>query len=556
MAENTIDTLELQISSTADAAVRSINNMSRALQGVNNTLTGLNSHGLRSYAKGIGQVTAAIQSLNSVNTGNIAKAVTQLKALNNIPQVSDGLEKTKNALQSMAGLDLKSTGINSTINALRRLASTDLTNFDTTKISGISDALSKFANIPDISSSVNRLVSSLAKLSASGGSIGTVTSTLPVLGDAVSKFVANASNAGAVSGQLNTFIASLAKLATAGNKTGQTASQLDSLSQATLNFFNVMKNAPEISANTLRMTEALAQLANSGSKANTATNMVTSGFNRLSSAGRGITGIGSRIASAVSGASNSLLRYGNTATDTAKKTGNLVSQLTSLYIKFFTLSRIIKSVWKSVSSASDYVETLNYFNSAFDQVTDGLDTSGWEDAGAKSAEEYVGSFEKRAKELTKKLTGFEVSDAGDLMRSQSDSLGLNPDDTMNYQATYAQMASSMGATADNATKLSQVLTEIGGDLASVKNLDFNDVWQDMASGMVGMSRALDKYGINIRVANLQQELYNLGIDTTVAKLNQSDKAILRTIVILNSSKYAWADLAETIDDGYELSFVA
>ena len=69
MAENTIDTLELQISSTADAAVRSINNMSRALQGVNNTLTGLNSHGLRSYAKGIGQVTAAIQSLNSVNTG-------------------------------------------------------------------------------------------------------------------------------------------------------------------------------------------------------------------------------------------------------------------------------------------------------------------------------------------------------------------------------------------------------------------------------------------------------------------------------------------------------
>lgn len=862
MAENTIDTLELQISSTADAAVKSINNMSRALQSVNNTITGLNSHGLRSYAKGIGQVTAAIQSLNSVNTGNIAKAVTQLKALSNIdfskfenkklkidveisggdaakkmqyaieksldqtkidtskisaqlinafdlkggaasrlrkqmetlaeqltasfdgkssfnsgewgktldqigndivksgktarselgsylagaeqewidfydffknkkiyvsdmlkndvgkgeyqdilknnlgnitvdplkginldkswseladkfptlisqdtinqadqlitvletlkkvrdqikpisiqdlsgddlssaqskvfsqvsdtasqigtniakniqdaaktadgqfpidikinqdkivhdiksaiskassitydpvkvtldvdtkeikdsisqklnsidagqlPQVSDGLEKIKNALQSMAGLDLKSTGINSTINALQRLASTDLTNFDTAKISGISDALSKFANIPDISSSVNRLVSSLAKLSASGGSIGTVTSTLPVLGDAVSKFVANASNAGAVSGQLNTFIASLAKLATAGNKTGQTASQLDSLSQATLNFFNVMKNAPEISANTLRMTEALAQLANSGSKANTATNMVASGFNRLSSAGRGITGIGSKIASAVSGASNSLLSYGNTATDTAKKTSNLVSQLTSLYIKFFTLSRIIKSVWKSVSSASDYVETLNYFNSAFDQVTDGLDTSGWEDAGAKSADEYVGSFEKRAKELTKKLTGFEVSDAGDLMRSQSGSLGLNPNDTMNYQATYAQMASSMGATADNATKLSQVLTEIGGDLASVKNLDFNDVWQDMASGMVGMSRALDKYGINIRVANLQQELYNLGIDTTVAKLNQSDKAILRTIVILNSSKYAWADLASTIN---------
>lgn len=861
MAENTIDTLELQISSTADQAVRSINNMSKALQNVNSVLTGINSHGLRSYVKGIGQVSAAIQSLNSVNTGNIAKAVTQLKALSNIdfskfenkklkidveisggdaakkmqyaieksldqtkidtsaisaqlisafdlkggaasrlrkqmesfaeqltssfngqsfdsgewgktldqigndivksgktarselgsylagaeqewvdfydffknkkiyvsdmlkndvgkseyqeilknnlgnitvdplkginldkswseladrfptlisqdtvnqadqlisvletlkkvrdeikpisiqdltgndlssaqskvfsslsdaagqigtsitkniqdaaktadgqlpidikinqdkivrdikdainkassitydpvkvnldvdtkeikdaisqklssidagqlPQVSDGLEKIKNSLQSMAGLDLKSTGINATINALQRLASTNLENFDITKLSGIFDVLAKFSSIPDISSSVNRLVSSLAKLSASGGSIGTVTSTLPVLGDAVSKFVANASSAGEVSGQLNTFVASLAKLATAGNKTGQTASQLDSLSQATLNFFNVMKDAPEVSANTLRMTEALAQLANSGSKANAATNTVASGFSRLSSAGRGITGIGGKIASAISGASNSLLSFSDTATTATKKTSNLVSQLTSLYVKFFTLSRVIKSLWKSVSSASDYVETLNYFNSAFEQVTDGLDTSGWEDAGASSAEEYVGSFEKRAKELTKKLTGFEVSDAGDLMRSQSGSLGLNPNDTMNYQATYAQMASSMGATADTATKLSQALTEIGGDLASVKNLDFNDVWKDMASGMTGMSRALDKYGINIRVANLQQELYNLGIDTTVSKLNQTDKAILRTIVVLNSSKYAWADLSSTLN---------
>lgn len=69
----------------------------------------------------------------------------------------------------------------------------------------------------------------------------------------------------------------------------------------------------------------------------------------------------------------------------------------------------------------------------------------------------------------------------------------------------------------------------------------------MASGITGMSRALDKYGINIRVANLQQELYNLGIDATVSSLSQSDKAILRTITILNSSKYAWADLASTIN---------
>lgn len=77
------------------------------------------------------------------------------------------------------------------------------------------------------------------------------------------------------------------------------------------------------------------------------------------------------------------------------------------------------------------------------------------------------------------MTGFEVSDAGDLTRTKGVSLGLDPKQTMNYQATYAQMASSMGATADASTKVSQALTEIGADLASVKILNstmFGMIW--------------------------------------------------------------------------------
>lgn len=77
------------------------------------------------------------------------------------------------------------------------------------------------------------------------------------------------------------------------------------------------------------------------------------------------------------------------------------------------------------------------------------------------------------------MTGFEVSDAGDLTRTKGTSLGLDPNKTMNYQATYAQMASSMGATADASTKVSKALTEIGADLASVKILNstmFGMIW--------------------------------------------------------------------------------
>ena len=485
-----------------------------------------------------------------VDTSKVKDAVSgKLKEIDagQMTNIASGMERFSNSLKAMGGVNYKGSGLNAVINSINRLSQVDVSGFDSGKLGEIIRQLSGLAEIPDVSSGVNRFVNSMARLAGSGEYISNVSAELPGLGNSLKLITESFSNVDGISDSVNRFIQSLAQLASAGGKVGQSAGQLSYLSTEVLSFFNTMKSAPQISENTVRMTQALAQLAAAGGKINTATNSIASSFSRLSSVTNGLGNVGGKLASMLRSASSALTGFGNTANTTTKKVGSLTSQLTSLYAKFFTVTRGIKALWNSVESASDYVETLNYFNSAFEQVTDGLDISKWEESGAKSAEEYVGSFEKRAKELTKKMTGFEVSDSGDLTRTKTASLGLDPNQTMNYQATYAQMASSMGATADTATKLSQALTEIGADLASVKNLDFEDVWKDMASGMTGMSRALDKYGINIRVANLQQELYNLGIDTTVSKLSQTDKAILRTITVLNSTKYAWGDLAETIN---------
>lgn len=492
----------------------------------------------------------AVKVTLDVDTTGIKDAVTgKLKELDagQMTGIADGMEKFSNSIKTMGGVDYKGSGLNAVINSINRLSQVDISSFDTGKLGEIITKLSGLSEIPDVSTSVNRFVNSMARLANSGEYIANVSAELPGLGRNLKSIVESFTSVGDISEPVNRLVQSIAQLASSGNKIGQTSSQLGTLAKEVLSFFDVMKTAPKISDNTIRMTEALAKLANAGGKVNSATNSMANSFSRLSSSSSGLSRIGGKISSAIRGASSSLSNFGNTAEKASKKAGNLTSQIASLYFKFFTLKRIITAVWKSISSASNYVETLNYFNSAFDQVTDGLDVSKWKEVGAKSAEEYIGSFEKRTKELTKKMTGFEISDAGDLTRISGGSLGLNPNDTMNYQATYAQMASSMGATADASTKVSQALTEIGADLASVKNLEFNDVWNDMASGITGMSRALDKYGINIRVANLQQELYNLGIDATVSSLSQSDKAILRTITILNSSKYAWADLASTIN---------
>lgn len=527
MADNTIDTLDIQISSSTEKAVRALTNLSNKLTEVNSALSGVNTNGLRSCVRELGK-------LKELDIGKMTS-------------IAVGIGKLSNSIKTMGGVDYKGSGLNAVINSINRLSQVDVSGFDSGKLGEIIHQLSNLAEIPDVSSGVNRFVNSMARLANSGEYITNVSAELPALGSNLKFITESFIGVDGISDSVNRFVQSIAQLASAGNKIGQTSSQLGTLANEVLSFFNVMKTAPRISENTIRMTEALAQLATASVKINKATNSLSNSFSRLSNSTNGLGNAGKKLSSMIGAASSALTGFGNNANVTSKKVGSLTSQLAGLYAKFFTVTRGIKALWNSVNSASDYVETLNYFNSAFDQVTDGLDISKWQNAGVKSAEEYVGSFEKRAKELTKKMTGFEVSDAGDLTRTKGVSLGLDPKQTMNYQATYAQMASSMGATADASTKVSQALTEIGADLASVKNLEFNDVWNDMASGITGMSRALDKYGINIRVANLQQELYNLGIDATVSSLSQSDKAILRTITILNSSKYAWADLASTIN---------
>ena len=266
----------------------------------------------------------------------------------------------------------------------------------------------------------------------------------------------------------------------------------------------------------------------------------------LSNSFRNIGNIGSlsqRAASQVQNLSKSFSNIGNSAKKGSSGLSELWTNLKKILALKFSFSSLKSSIEKSMNLLEDY----NYFQAAFNQVASKAGDN-WKEAGYNSAEEYAESFSKRARELTSKMSGFDVSDVGTLTANKSGkSLGMDPSLLLNYQATFAQISSSMGNTSEQAEKLSKALTMIGADLASVKNMDFKTVYENMSSGLVGMSRAVDKYGANIRVANLQQMATNLGIQTSVSKMDQASKAMLRTIVILDSTRYAWADMANTIN---------
>lgn len=412
------------------------------------------------------------------------------KANNALDKLVGKLERLAGSLGSIDGNNLAglAKGVDSLSNSMQGMK-----NVGTADFTRLAKNISKIGSVD--TSGINKTASAINRISASLGQPESVINGAAAVGE-LAKGISKLGNKSVI-----TAIDNMPKLATALNS-----------------MMNTLSKAPTVSSNLINMTTALAGLANQGSKVGSTTRSMTSSLNG----------------------------YSASTQRASKSSKGLASVFGSLYANFFWVKRGADKLWKSIETSMDYVETLNYFDAAFGQVAESA-VSQWEDAGAESAEAYYKSFSDRAKQLTSKMTGFSVKDDGTLQATGQPSLGIDPEKLMNYQATFGQMASSMGVTAETSLKLSQALTEIGGDLASVKNLDFDKVWNDMASGLAGMSRTLDKYGVNIRNVNLQQKLTELGIQANITALNQNDKALLRAIILLDSTKYAWGDLATTIN---------
>lgn len=519
MPDNTIDSLAIEVSSNVSNASKSIDDLCNKLNRLSSRMSESIKH-LRDFSASVGTVNSAVQAL-------------KLDRLD-LSTINSQLQQFTQSMSALGSLNLRNNGLNSFVNAIRRLNETLNSTGDVSgKIQNMISELSTLGSIPDVSNNVNRFISSLARLANAGSSIDAVVSKLPNLGEELRKIVVSFSGIGNISQPINTFVQSISQLANAGDKTKKTSDQLENLSKNLKSFFQTMSTAPKISRNTIQMTQAIAQLANAGGSAGRASQSTVNAFSRL---GQGAAGAVRKV--------NSL---GNAVGNVGSSAKKSIPSIMSLAAKFWTLKTAATKFTGAIKSSMDFLEDYNYFQAAFRQVADKAGKA-WSEAGYDSAEAYANSFSNRARELTSKMSGFDVSDNAILTANKSGkSLGMDPSMLLNYQGQFAQLSSSMGTTSEQALKLSNALTMIGADLASVKNLDFSTVYENLSSGLVGMSRAVDKYGANIRVANLQQYASNLGLQTAVSKMDQASKAMLRTIVILDSTRYAWADMANTIN---------
>lgn len=489
MAENTIDTLDIQISSSTEKAVRALTNLSNKLTEVNSALSGVNTNGLRSCVRELGK-------LKELDIGKMTS-------------IADGIGKFSNSIKTMGGVDYKGSGLNAVINSINRLSQVDVSGFDSGKLGEIIHQLSNLAEIPDVSTSVNRFVNSMARLANSGEYIANVSAELPGLGRNLKSIVESFTSVGDISEPVNRLVQSIAQLASSGNKIGQTSSQLGTLAKEVLSFFDVMKTAPKISDNTIRMTEALAKLANSGGKVNSATNSISSAFSKLSSATSSLGNIVSKTSSIIGTGVKGIIGW-------FQRLGNSSSGIKTAS---FNLGNLLKTAigFKAIRGLANLGKSAIGFGSAITEIENVVDVS----FGSMADEAY--KFASTAKEQ----------------------FGLSELAAKQYSGTMMAMMKSSGVAQDAASKMSISLAGLAGDIASFYNVDTDTAFQKIRSGISGEIEPLRQLGINLSVANMEAYALSRGITTSYNAMSQAEKVALRYNYLMSVTGDVQGDFART-----------
>ena len=143
----------------------------------------------------------------------------------------------------------------------------------------------------------------------------------------------------------------------------------------------------------------------------------------------------------------------------------------------------------------------------------------------------------------KGLTG----EASTFINKMETLLGIDPTEAMNNMATIQGLTTSFGMASDKAYVLSKNLTQLGYDLASLKNIPVAESFTKIQAAISGELEPIRRLGVDLSQARLQQELLNLGYSQSVSSLSQADKAVLRYIAIMKQTTDAQGDFARTIN---------
>lgn len=198
----------------------------------------------------------------------------------------------------------------------------------------------------------------------------------------------------------------------------------------------------------------------------------------------------------------------------------------------------------SSKSAKSYLSLSNQLNGFMRNMAKLVSLKAIADYLGNAAEKF-NSYYEAANLFGVSMKGL-TGEASTFINKMETLLGIDPTEAMNNMATIQGLTTSFGMASDKAYVLSKNLTQLGYDLASLKNIPVAESFTKIQAAISGELEPIRRLGVDISNARLQQELLNLGYSQSVSTLSQADKAVLRYIAIMKQTTDAQGDFARTL----------
>ena len=125
--------------------------------------------------------------------------------------------------------------------------------------------------------------------------------------------------------------------------------------------------------------------------------------------------------------------------------------------------------------------------------------------------------------------------------------GLTETKAKQFASTMGAMLKSSGIASKDITSMSETLAGLAADMTSFYNLDFDEAFNKIRSGIAGETEPLKQLGINMSVANLEAFALSQGLKKTFNEMSQGEQIMLRYQYLMQAASDAQGDFARTSD---------
>lgn len=511
--------------------------------------------------------------IDNKNVKNAVKESVANMDAGTVPEIANAYESIVRSMQNLKTV-VGNKEIEKIVGSMQKLAKTDMSKFDSQSFTVIADTFERIAKIPDVSATVNRLVSTITRLAKSGDQMRAATAELPAFASGLEQAMKAIGASGGATGDTAATLEAFTKIATAGDKISVSAAGIPAATSAIVNFLNAMSTAPEASESTQSLVASFAAIATSGKRVGNVGDQVSRAYNSMANSGarsaaasRVAAGAFTALKTALSGLEKAaktaltamekiakaclnvgtavfnpigaLKKFGSSIQAVGNRIGLTTPKIERATFSFRNLLRAIvpfygiRSIFnwgkEATELASDLTEVQNVVENSFG-------TKGTEmvENFADSAIENFGMTELTAKQIASRYQA--MGNAMGITTGQIAKANENMADRM--IDSYKEVGDGMG-------NMSVRLTMLAADMASFYNVEQETVAEALNAVYTGQTRPLRQYGIDLTQATLQEWANKQGIDAKISSMSQAEKTMLRYQYVIASTSTIQGDFART-----------